>query len=95
VTTSSGFKFVKPGTSSHFSESRDPSYVSSAMCPECHRKDWRSKSFGLQSTPVGKQPRGRPMTRGSDYISDLAWSRLGVEPVVLYYLRFLLIACVA
>jgi len=43
-------KSVKPRMSSHFSESRDPSYVSSAMCPECPRKEWRTKSFKPQST---------------------------------------------
>jgi len=49
VTKSTGLKSVKPGTSSHFFESRDPSYVSSAMHPECPRKEWRTKSFKLQS----------------------------------------------
>jgi len=48
---------VKPGMSSHFSESRNPSNVSSAMCPECPGKDWRSKSFRIQSTSMGKRPR--------------------------------------
>jgi len=38
VTKSAGLKSVNPGMSSHFSESRDPSYVSLAMCPECPRK---------------------------------------------------------
>jgi len=40
-----------------------------------------NKSFGLQSTPPGKRPRSRPRWR--DYIFDLAWSRLGVEPAEL------------
>jgi len=79
VTRSTGLKFVKPGMSSHFSELRDPRYVSSAMYPECPRKDWPTKSFGLQSTPSGKQPRAHPRTRWRDYISDLAWSGLGAE----------------
>jgi len=30
-------------------ESRDPSYVGSAMCPECSRKDWRGKFRWLHS----------------------------------------------
>ena len=80
VTKSTGLKSVKPGLSSHFSEPRDPSYVSSAMCPECHRKEWRTKSFGLQSTSTGKRPRGRPRTRWHDYITDFACSRLSVKP---------------
>ena len=80
VTRSTGLKSAKPGTSSHFSESRDPSYVSLAMCPECPWKEWRTKSFGQQSRPTGKRPRGRPRTRWQDYISNLSWSRLGVEP---------------
>ena len=39
VTKSTGLKSVKPRMSRQFSESRDPSYVSSAMCPECPRKE--------------------------------------------------------
>jgi len=74
-----GLKSVKPGMSSHFSESRDPSYVSSAMCPECPRKEWRTKSFRPQSSPTGKRPKFSPRTRWHDYISDFAWSRLNVE----------------
>ena len=81
VTKNTGLKSVKPGMSSLFSESRDPSYASSAMCPECLRKEWRSKSFRLQTTPTGKRPRSRPRWR--DYISDLAWSRLRVQPAEL------------
>jgi len=27
-----------------------------------------------------KRPRGRPRTRWSDHLSDLAWFRLGVDP---------------
>jgi len=51
VTKSTGLKSVKPGMPSHFSESRDPTYVSSAIYPECPRKDWRTKPFRrLQST---------------------------------------------
>jgi len=65
-------------------------YVGSVMCPECPGKDWRITSFGLQSTPTEKRPRVRPRTRWRDYISDLAWSRLGVEPAE-NYLRLLLI----
>ena len=83
VTMSTDLKFVKSEMSSHFSESRDPSYVSSAMYPEFYKKEWRTNSFGLQSTHAGKRPRVRPRTRWRDYISNLAWSRLGVEPTEL------------
>ena len=31
----------------------------------------------------GKRLRGQPTTRWGDYISDLTWSRLGVEPTEL------------
>ena len=58
-------------------------YVSSAMCPDCPRKKWWTKSFELQSAPTGKRPWVRPRTKWRDYISDLAWSRLGVEPAEL------------
>jgi len=47
VTKSTGLKSAKPGMSIHFSELGDPIYVGSAMCPECRRKDWRSKSCWL------------------------------------------------
>ncbi|KAK3555164.1 hypothetical protein QTP86_010048 [Hemibagrus guttatus] len=30
--------------------------------------------------PTGKRPRGRPRTRWRDYVSRLAWERLGVPP---------------
>ena len=84
VTKTTGLKYFKPRMSSHVFESRDPSYVSSAVCPECPRKEWRTKSsFKLQSTPIGKRPRGRPRTRWRDYIFNPAWSRLGVEPAKL------------
>jgi len=83
VTKSTGLKSVKPSMSSHFPESIDPSYVNAAMCPKCPRKEWRTKSFRLQSTPTGKQPKLCPRTRWRDYISDLAWSSLGVEPAEL------------
>jgi len=53
------------------------------MCLECPGKDWRSKSFRLQSTPTGKRPEVCPRTRWCDFISDLSWSRLGVEPAEL------------
>jgi len=47
------------------------------MYRECPRKEWRTKSLVLQSTRTGKRPRWR------DYISDIAWSRLGVETAEL------------
>jgi len=59
-------------------------YVSSAICPECFGKEWRSKSFGLQSAPTGKRPKVCPRTRWRNYIFDLSWSHLDVEPEELY-----------
>ena len=32
----------------------------------------------LAACPLGKRPRGRPRTRWRDYISSLAWDRLGI-----------------
>ncbi|KAK3509084.1 hypothetical protein QTP70_020296 [Hemibagrus guttatus] len=32
------------------------------------------------SCPTGKRPRGRPRTRWRDYVSRLAWERLGLPP---------------
>ena len=37
----------------------------------------------LLANPTGKQPRYLPRTRWCDYISDLAWSRFGVESIEL------------
>jgi len=37
----------------------------------------------LLAKPTGKRPRGRPRISWSDYITDLAWSRLVVEPTEL------------
>jgi len=37
----------------------------------------------LLAKPTGKQPRCRPSPGWSNCISDLAWSRLDVEPVEL------------
>ncbi|KAI3361733.1 hypothetical protein L3Q82_002088 [Scortum barcoo] len=33
-----------------------------------------------QACPTGRRPRGRPRTRWRDYVSRLAWERLGVPP---------------
>jgi len=64
--------------SNHFtSESRDPSYHVSRMSQE------RVARHVLLATPPGKRSRGRPRARWNDYISDLAWSRLDVEPAKL------------
>jgi len=54
------------------------------MCPKRPGKEWRTKSFRLQSPPTGKRPKVCPRTRLRDYISDLVWPRLGVEPAELY-----------
>jgi len=37
----------------------------------------------LLAKPMGKGPRRRPRPRWSNCISDIAWSRLGVEPAKL------------
>ena len=34
----------------------------------------------LDARPTGRRPRGRPKTRWKDYISRLAWERLGILP---------------
>ncbi|KAI3359180.1 hypothetical protein L3Q82_002601 [Scortum barcoo] len=34
----------------------------------------------FMACPTGRRPRGRPRTRWSDYVSQLAWERLGVPP---------------
>jgi len=37
----------------------------------------------MLATPTGKRPRDHPRTRRPDYISDLTWCRLGLEPAEL------------
>ncbi|MEJ4846145.1 hypothetical protein SKA08_15585, partial [Enterococcus faecium] len=37
----------------------------------------------FRACPTGRRPRGRPRTRWRDYISRLAWERLGVPPAKL------------
>ncbi|KAI3355102.1 hypothetical protein L3Q82_017969 [Scortum barcoo] len=34
----------------------------------------------FQACPTGRRPRGRPRTCWRDYVSQLAWERLGVPP---------------
>ncbi|TWW73533.1 hypothetical protein D4764_15G0009270 [Takifugu flavidus] len=34
----------------------------------------------FRTCPTGRRPHGRPRTRWTDYISCLAWERLGVPP---------------
>jgi len=65
----------------YFSEVRDHSCVSSAEYLQLPTKDWRGKFCWLK--PTGKRPRGHPRPRWNEYISDLAWSCLGVEPAEL------------
>jgi len=40
------------------------------------------------ATPTVKRPRDHPSTRGSDCISDLAWSRRSAEPAELSEIAF-------
>ena len=34
----------------------------------------------FRACPTGRRPRGRPRTRWRDYVSQLAWERLGILP---------------
>ena len=38
------------------------------------------QEFNLTEVGLGRRPRGRPRTRWRDYISTLAWERLGIPP---------------
>ena len=55
ATKCAAVKFIKPWISRHFFESRDHSYVGSAICPECPRINWRGKSCWLH--PRGSGPK--------------------------------------
>uniref|UniRef100_A0A669EDH3 Two pore segment channel 3 n=1 Tax=Oreochromis niloticus TaxID=8128 RepID=A0A669EDH3_ORENI len=46
----------------------------------------------FRACPTGRRPRGRPRTRWRDYISRLAWERLGVPPDELEEVDFNLAA---
>ena len=37
----------------------------------------------MDALPTGKSPRGRPRTRWRNYVRNLAWSRLGIQPAKL------------
>ena len=75
-------KFGKTSMSTNFSEERDLSYLHwFGHVTRMPQKRWARQV--LLATPTGKQPRGRPRTRWCDYISDPAWSRLGVKPAKL------------
>jgi len=47
ATKCAAVKFAEPRMSNHFSESRDPTCIGSAMCPECPTKKRRGKSCWL------------------------------------------------
>jgi len=50
------YEIGKDLNDNHFSsESRDPSYVGSAMRPECQGKDWRGKSCWLYPRQSGQE----------------------------------------
>jgi len=57
--------------------------------PKLYYKDISARQVLVATTPKGKHPRDRPRSRWRDYISDLAWSRLGVEPTELLCQRLL------
>jgi len=63
--------------SSHFSKSRDPSYVRSDMFLKRLRKEWRTKPFRLQSETTGKWPKeaGGVTTSPTLLGTILAWSQ--------------------
>jgi len=71
-------KFAVPWMSNHFCL-REYNYFSSATYPECPTDDW----WGKLAKPTGKRPRCRPRPRCSNCISDLAWTRRGVEQAEL------------
>jgi len=90
VTKTTGLKPVKPGMTSNFSESRDPSYVCSAMCPKCLRKERQTKSFRLQSTrhsqesgPKFAQGPGGVITSLTLFGPVLVWSQQNYLKLVL------------
>ena len=53
-------------------ESRDPSYVTSAMCPKCPWKDWRNKSFRSGPSPEFSS-RGSKKQKGGHIFKIQYW----------------------
>ena len=83
-------EICKASISSHFPQWLDPSYVNSAMCPNCPRKEWRTMSFRLSLHPRESGPKfvqgpGGVTTSPTLLGPFLVWSQQN-------YLRFLLIA---
>ena len=76
MTRSTGLKSIKLGMSSHFFESRDPSNVGSAMCPEFRRKDKRGTTCWLHPRESGPE-----VVRGS---GGLATSAALLCPVLVW-----------
>ena len=72
-------EFTKPWMLSHFSESRDHSYVGTTMLPQCPTQDWRDKSCWLhprESGPEVVQRLGRVTTSPALLSPVLVWSQL-------------------
>ncbi len=51
--------------------------VARASVPDA---SWTPSRKVFRARPTGRRPRGRPRTRWRDYVSQLAWERLGVPP---------------
>jgi len=54
----------------------------------CVQNAPRKLAIQVLAKSMGKRPRGLPGPRWGDYTSDLAWSRLSVEPAELSEIAF-------
>jgi len=78
VTKWATVKLVKPWMSSHFSESKDPSYDCVAKWPECPKKEWQCESCWPHSREsIPEVDKGR----GSVIASQILLGRLDVVPI--------------
>jgi len=81
ATKCSAVKSAGPSVEPLLSKSRDLSHTLVGPCDQ--NVPGMNAEASLPAVPTGKRLRRRPRTRLSDYISDVACSRLGVKPAEL------------
>ena len=86
ATKCAAVKFAEPWMSNHFSESRHPTNIGSATCPECPTKDGRGKSCRLNPRECGPevvQGAGGVTTSPTLLGPVLVWSQHNYQKLLL------------
>ncbi|KAI3355238.1 hypothetical protein L3Q82_018092, partial [Scortum barcoo] len=73
--TRDGARSSRAAAPSHREESAEVAWASVLRMPP-----GRLPREVFQACPTGRRPQGRPRTRWRDYVSQLAWERLGIPP---------------